>query len=83
MDEKYDPEYERKIKDLANLRLHHENYKVFDHDARIVKRVNIPKTKETGKSDYESCLVIINRDGECIVITREFEKILRNAVEKC
>ncbi len=70
MEEKYDVDYERKIKDLANNRLRTGTYKLFDHSARVIKRRNFPDLKEKELTDNESCLVIINRQGECVVITR-------------
>lgn len=81
MDEKYDEKYEKKIVLLAESRLKSGNYKVFDYRARVIKRAKIPELVSDKKSEKETALVIINSDGETVVITEEFEMILRNAVK--
>ncbi len=71
MNEKYDQSYEDHIKILGELRLEHKNFKVFDHRSRVIKRKNI-----NIDGIEESCLVIINAAGDCIVITESFERDL-------
>ena len=81
MDEKYNPKYESQIKDLANNRLRTKTYKVFDYNARIVKRIKMIELKEQGRTDSEQCLIIVNKDGDTMAITQEFEKVLFNALK--
>ena len=66
---------------MAQNKVQSGNYKVFDYQARVITRDDFPDLAEKGRSDFESCLVICNRDGETIVITREFERILANALK--
>lgn len=81
MDNKYNESYEHKIVLLAQNRVEKGNFKVFDNDARVITKKDFPQLVETGKSDSASCLVICNRDGETVVITQEFSKILFNALK--
>lgn len=83
MKEKYNQTYENQIVLLARDRAKTGNYKVFDYQARVVTRDSFPELVEKGKTDIERCLVITNSEGETIVITREFEAILRNAWIDC
>ena len=48
-------------------------YKIFEHNARFItwKKIN----------DVD-CIVVINGEGETIVITPVFEFVLRNAIKK-
>jgi hypothetical protein len=80
MKEKYNQKYENQIVLLASERAQSGNYKVFDYQARVVKRDIFPELVEKGKTDAENCLVAINSEGATIVITREFKTILRNAL---
>jgi hypothetical protein len=73
MDEKYDSNFERKIKLLSEQNIVEKKYKVFDHNARIITRTSIPELVERGKTENQSCLVITNSNGETILITKEFE----------
>ncbi len=50
-------------------------------DARVITKRNFPELIQTGKSDFESCLIIANQEGETIVITKEFSRILYNALK--
>jgi hypothetical protein len=79
-DERYDPKYEHRIRELAENRLKTGNYKVFDSRARIITRRAFPELKDAGSTQDERCLVIINAAGETIVITAEFELALRGAL---
>jgi hypothetical protein len=81
MKEKYNDQYENKIILLAESKIKSGNFKVFDNFARVIKRDKFPELVEQEKTDNESCLVIINREGETIVITPFFEVVLRNAVK--
>lgn len=65
---------------LARDRVKSGNYKVFDYQARVVTRDQFPDLVEKGRTYIERCLVITNSEGETIVITREFEVILKNAL---
>lgn len=78
MKEKYIEKYEQQIRELAENRIKTNQYKVFDNSARVIKRARFPELVEQGKSDDENCLVIINGEGETIVLTSEFEFILMN-----
>lgn len=80
MKEKHDADYENKIIFLAEQRVKTGKYKLFDYRARVITRDQLPEVVARGKSDDESCLVIANSDGETIVITREFERILLQAL---
>jgi hypothetical protein len=80
MQEKYDQKYEDRIVLLAAERVKNGKYKIFDYQARVITRERFPEFVDRGQSDNESCLVIINKEGETIVITQEFEHILRNAL---
>jgi hypothetical protein len=42
--------------------------------------MKFPELVAEGKSDVESCLIITNREGEAVVITKEFSQILYNAL---
>jgi hypothetical protein len=46
----------------------------------VITRERLPELVEQGKTSSESCLVIANSDGETMVIKREFEVVLRNAL---
>lgn len=72
MKEKYNPKYDHQIKELAENRIKSGQYKIFDHNARVITRKKI---------DGKSCLVIINGEAETIVITPEFEIVLGNALD--
>lgn len=76
MKEKYNEKYEAQIQDLAGNRLKSKNFKIFDYNARIIKRQNFPELVEQGKTAHQNCLVIINGEGETLVITQEFERSL-------
>ena len=78
---KYNQEFENKIILLAQNKIESGHYKVFDFDARVITKRNFPELVQTGKSDFESCLIIANREGETIVITKEFSRILYNALK--
>ena len=81
MKEKHDPHYEKQIHQLAENRLKTKNFRVFDHDARIVGRENFPELVEKGRTLDEKCLIVVNSEGETIVITKEFEVQLRHIAE--
>ena len=74
MKEKYNQKYEDQIRKLAADRFDKKNFRVFDHNARIIKRVNISELVDQGKTAHPNCLVIVNGEGETIVITQEFER---------
>ena len=78
MNEKYNEKYEHQIKEMAESRIKSGSIKVFDHNARIVKRERFPELVKQGKTEDENCLIIINQDGECVVLTQEFERALMN-----
>ena len=81
MDNKYNQKYENQIVLLAQKKVESRHYIIFDNDARVITKRNFPEVVESGKSDYESCLIICNREGETIVITKEFSRILFNALK--
>lgn len=81
MEEKYNPKYESQIMEMAKNRLGAKTYKVFDYQARIFTREYLPELKEQGRTDNEQCLIIVNKDGDTIAITQEFEKILFNVLK--
>ena len=83
MKEKYNQKYENQIAQLDSGRVKTGNYKVFDYQARVITRDSFPELIEKGKTEIENCLVVINSDGETVVITRELEAILRNALIGC
>jgi hypothetical protein len=70
--EKYDEKKEHQIRLLAENRIQSGQYKIFDHNARVITRKKI---------DGKNCLVLINGEGETIVITPEFEVVLSNAIK--
>ena len=72
MEEKYDERKEHQLRLLAENRLESGQFKIFDHNARVITRKKI---------DGRDCLVIINGEGETIVITPDFEMVLRNAIK--
>ena len=72
MKEKYDAKKEKQLRLLAENRIQSGQYKIFDHNARIITRKKI---------DGRNCLVIINGEGETVVITPEFEIVLRNVLK--
>ena len=73
INEKYDAKKEHQLQLLAENRIQNGQYKIFDHSARVITRKKI---------DGENCLVIINREGETIVITTKFENVLKNAIKQ-
>jgi hypothetical protein len=81
MKNKYNQKYENQIILLAQSKVESGHYKIFDNDARVITKRNFPEVVESGKSDYESCLIICNRGGETVVITKEFSRILFNALK--
>lgn len=58
---------------LAENRIRSRQYKIFDHSAGVITRKKI---------DGKNCLVIINGEGETIVIPPEFEIVLRNIMNQ-
>jgi hypothetical protein len=80
MKNKYNQQYENQIVFMAQNKVESGNYKIFDNDARVITKRNFSELVEQGKSDFESCLIIANREGETVVITREFSRILFNAL---
>jgi hypothetical protein len=82
MKEKYDQKYEDHIQVLAEHRLDSKNYKIFDHRSRIIKRHKISELLERGRSDSEDALVIISGEGDLIVLTEEFERMLLSVSKK-
>ncbi len=57
------------------------HYKISDNDARVFTKRNFFEVVESGKSDYDACLIICNRKGETVVMTKEFSQILFNALK--
>jgi len=80
MKNKYNQQYENQIVLLAQNKVESGHYKIFDNDARVITKRDFPEVVESGKSDFESCLIICNREGETVVITKEFSRILYNAL---
>ena len=74
MDHKYDEHLEDQFEKLAEERLAEMKYKVFDKDARIIKRDKFYDLKLENRTDDENCLVIISKEGETIVLTTEIEQ---------
>ncbi len=81
MKNKYNQKYENQIILLAQNNVESGHYKIFDNDAQVISKRNFPEVVESGKSDYESCLIICNREGETVVVTKEFLRILFNALK--
>ncbi len=81
MNNKYNQQYENQIVLLAQNKVESGHYKIFDNDARVITKRNFPEFVESGKSDYESCLIVCNREGETIVMTKEFSRILFKALK--
>ena len=81
MKNKYNQKYENQITLLVQSKVESGHYKIFDNDARVITKRNFPEVVESGKSDYESCLIICNREGEAVVMTKEFSRILFNALK--
>jgi hypothetical protein len=81
MHEKLDENYERKIRQLAQNRIDTGNFKLFDYRARAVSKITFPEFVEAGKTQDETCLIITNADGETIALTKEFARILFNALK--
>jgi len=71
INEKYDENKEHQLRILAENRIQSGQYKIFDHNARVITRKNI---------DGINCLLIINGESEIVVITPDFEIVLRNAL---
>lgn len=67
MKEKYAEKKENQLRLLAENRIESGQYTIFDHNARVITRKKI---------DGENCLVIINSEGETIVITLNLEIVL-------
>jgi hypothetical protein len=55
MDEKYNPKYESQIAELADKRLRTKNYNVFDNQARVYSRKNLPGLVEQGRTTRSDC----------------------------
>ena len=72
INEKYDEKKVHQLRILAENRIQSGQYKIFDQTARVITRKKI---------DGRDCLVIINGEGETIVITPDFEMVLRNAIK--
>ena len=81
MDNKYNQKYENQIVLPAQNKVESGHYKIFDNDARVITKRNFPEVVESGKSDYESCLIVCNREGETVVITKEFSRNMFNALK--
>lgn len=81
MQDKFDRKYENQIVLMAETKVKSGNFKVFDNFARVIKRDIFPELARQGRTGDEKCLVIINREGETIVLTDEFERILYAALE--
>lgn len=81
MQEKYDERYEKQIVLLTGFKIGTGNVKVFDSQARVIIRAHLPAYVEKGLTKHENCLVIANREGETMVITEEFERVLYNAIQ--
>ena len=82
MKEKYDPNYEGHIKILAEHRLESKNYKVFDYRSRALKRQNFSELVERERSESQSGLVIISGEGDVIILTEDFERMLYGICKK-
>lgn len=67
-----DQKLEEKFRLLANERIVQGKYKIFDRNSRLIKRHKF----EGLHSESESALVILNSQGEAIVLTEEFEREL-------
>ncbi len=80
MKNKYNSQYENQIILLAQNKVESGHYKIFDNDARVITKRNFFEVVESGKSDYESSLIICNREGETIVMTIEFSRVLFNVL---
>ncbi len=81
MDEKFDDNFERKIKILSEQNIQAKKYKILDHKARIITRRDFPALVEKGRTDNKSCLVITSGDGETFLMTKEFEFALFNSLK--
>lgn len=67
---------EDKFIKLAEERIAAKKYKVFDKNSRLVKRQKFPDLIKSGRTMSETSLVILNAEGETIVLTEEFEREL-------
>ena len=81
MNNKYNQQYENQIVLLAQNKVESGQYKIFDNVARVITKRNFPEVVKSGKSDSESCLIVCNREDETIVMTKEFSRILFNALK--
>jgi len=81
MKEKYNQKYEDQIRKLAADRFDKKNFRVFDHNARIIKRVNIPELVNQGKTAHTNCLVIVNGEGERLLSLRSSNAICAKRVK--
>ena len=81
MKNKYNQQYENQIILLAQNKVESGHYKIFDNDVRVITKRNFPEVVELRKSDYESCLIVCNREGETFVTTKEFSRILFHALK--
>lgn len=81
MQEKYNEKFENQLILLAENKVKSGKYKVFDHESRVIKRHRFPEFVQEGKTDDENCLVVINKEGEALVLTAEFERALFAALK--
>ena len=71
-----DEKLEKRFEQLAENRIASRNYKLFDKNSRVIKRQRLAELKLSGKTENDLCLVIINAEGETIILTEEFEREL-------
>jgi hypothetical protein len=78
--EKHDANYENKIILSVENKIKSGHYKIFDK-ARVIKKERFPELVSNGQTEDDNCLIIANNEGDAIVITAEFERILLNAIK--
>jgi hypothetical protein len=72
MDKKFKIDPEEQFAKLGEERFAQGKYKIFDKNSRLIKRYKLFGLN----SETESGLLILNGDGEAILLTEEFERNL-------
>lgn len=56
--------------------------KIFDKNSRLIKRHKFPELIQSGRTMAETSLVVLNAEGDAIVLTEEFERELFRILKK-
>lgn len=77
-----DENLEKRFEQLADERIENKKYKIFDKNSRLIKRHKFPELIQSGRTMAETSLVVLNAEGDAIVLTEEFERELFRILKK-